>query len=45
MPDSYTNTPAIFPSDETLAVCEATIYQDPYVVKLYEEAWTRIQAA
>jgi len=45
MPDSYTNNPAIFPSDETLAVCEATIYQDPYVVKLYEEAWTRIQAA
>ena len=45
MPDSYTQNPAIFPSDETLAACEAAIYQGPEVVRLYEEAWTRILAA
>jgi len=45
MPDSYTQNPAIFPSDETLAACEAAVYQGPEVVRLYDEAWTRIQAA
>lgn len=45
MPESYSKNPAIFPSDETLAACEAAVYQGPEVVRLYEEAWTRIQAA
>jgi spermidine/putrescine transport system substrate-binding protein len=45
MPESYSKNPAIFPSDETLAACEAAIYLGPEVSKLYDEAWTRIQAA
>ena len=45
MPESYTKNPAIFPSDETLAACEAAVYQGPEVVRLYDETWTRIQAA
>jgi spermidine/putrescine transport system substrate-binding protein len=45
MPESYTKNPAIFPSDETLNACEAAVYLGPEVSKLYDEAWTRIQAA
>jgi spermidine/putrescine transport system substrate-binding protein len=45
MPESYSKNPAIFPSDETLAACEAAIYLGSDVVRLYDEAWTRIQAA
>ena len=45
MSDTYRENPAIFPSDKTLAACEAATYQGPQVVRLYEEAWTRIQSA
>ena len=45
LPADYTENPGIFPPDATLARCEAAIYQGPEVVRLYDEAWTRIQAA
>jgi len=45
MPDSYSKNSAIFPSDETLAACEAAVYLGADVSKLYDEAWTRILAA
>lgn len=45
LPPAYTGNPGIFPPDSTLAVCESVIYQGPEVVRSYEEAWTRIQAA
>ncbi len=45
LPESYTGNPGVFPSDETLAACETTVYQGPEVARLYEEAWTRIRAA
>jgi spermidine/putrescine transport system substrate-binding protein len=45
MDDSYTQNPAIFPTDETLAKCEPSIYIGETATRLYDEAWTRIQAA
>jgi spermidine/putrescine transport system substrate-binding protein len=45
MEDSYTKNLAIFPTEETLANCEASLYQGEDVKRLYDEAWTRIQAA
>jgi spermidine/putrescine transport system substrate-binding protein len=45
MPDSYSKNPAIYPSDETLGACEALVYQGPDVVRLYNDAWTRILSA
>ncbi|WP_089229573.1 ABC transporter substrate-binding protein [Tistlia consotensis] len=41
----YNNNPAIFPTDETIARCEPQTYQGEAVQRLYEEAWTRVQAA
>ena len=43
--DEYNKNPAIFPSEETLAKCEASIYQGEEVTRMYNDAWTRIQAA
>ncbi len=45
MDDAYRNNPAIFPSEETLKRCEVAIYLGEDGERLYEEAWTRIQAA
>ena len=45
MSDEYTQNPAIFPTDETLAKCEPAIFLGAEVVRLYDEAWTRINAA
>ncbi len=45
MDESYTKNPAIFPTDETLAKCEPSIYIGEAANRLYDEAWTRIQAA
>tara|TARA_B100001123_G_scaffold239014_1_gene267552 strand:+ start:2253 stop:3272 length:1020 start_codon:yes stop_codon:yes gene_type:complete len=45
MPETYINNPAIYPADETLASCESAVYLGADVVRLYEEAWTRILAA
>jgi spermidine/putrescine transport system substrate-binding protein len=43
--EDYRNNPAIFPPDEVTARCEAAIYQGPEVIRLYDEAWTRVNAA
>jgi len=41
----YQNNPAIFPTAEALAKCEPEAYLGEEGQKLFEEAWTRIQAA
>lgn len=43
--DSYNKDPSIFPTDEVIAKCEAQTYLGEDGQKLYEDAWTRIQAA
>jgi len=45
LPDEYNNNPAIFPSDETLARCEPSVYLGEEAQRLRDEAWTRILAA
>ena len=45
MPESYTKNPAIYPSDDTLSSCESAVYLGHKVVRLYEEAWSRVLAA
>ena len=45
MNEEYTGNPSIFPTDETLAKCESQLYLGPEATKLYEDAWTRINAA
>lgn len=45
MPASYINNPAIYPSEETLSSCESTVYLGADVVRLYQEAWSRVLAA
>ena len=45
MSDKYLNNPGIFPSDETIAKCEPSIYLGEEATKARDEAWTRIQAA
>lgn len=41
----YSENAAIFPSDETLAKCESAIFLGAEVTRMYDEAWTRINAA
>ena len=43
--DSYNGNTSIFPSDEVVAKCQSAIYIGEDGQKLYEDAWTRIQAA
>jgi spermidine/putrescine transport system substrate-binding protein len=43
--ENYTQNPAIFPSDETIALCEAAIYLGEEGQRLRDETWTRILAA
>ncbi|MDJ0942260.1 MAG: spermidine/putrescine ABC transporter substrate-binding protein [Kiloniellales bacterium] len=45
LPAEYTENPAIFPSDETLANCEASLYLGEEAQRIYDEAWTRVLAA
>lgn len=45
MKDDYTKNPAIFPTEETLSKCESAIFLGAEITKLYDEAWTRINAA
>jgi spermidine/putrescine transport system substrate-binding protein len=45
LPPEYSENPAIFPSDETLARCEPNIYLGEEVQRLKDEAKTRIFAA
>jgi len=41
----YRENPAIFPTEETIAKCEPSLYLGEEAIKLRDEAWTRIQAA
>lgn len=41
----YTQNPAIFPSDQTLARCEAAIYLGVENQRFRDETWTRVTAA
>jgi spermidine/putrescine transport system substrate-binding protein len=45
MDEEYTENPAIFPTDETIAKSEPSIYLGEAAIRLRDEAWTRIQAA
>ena len=41
----YTENPAIFPSPETLARCEAELYQGEELQRVKDEVWTRVLAS
>jgi len=43
--DDYNKNPIIFPPDEIVAKCQSQVYIGEDGQKLYEDAWTRIQAA
>ena len=43
--DDYRLNPAIFPSDETLSRCESALFLGAEATRMYDEAWTRINAA
>jgi spermidine/putrescine transport system substrate-binding protein len=45
MSKEYLENQAIFPSEETIAKCEPSLYLGEDAIKLRDEAWTRIQAA
>jgi spermidine/putrescine transport system substrate-binding protein len=45
MSAEYLENPAIFPTEETLAKCESAKYLGEAGVRLYDEAWTRVNAA
>lgn len=45
MPEDYTGNPAIFPTEETIAKCEPSLYLGEDAIKVRDEAWSRIQAA
>ncbi len=45
MSAEYTGNTAIFPSAETLAKCESAIFLGAEITRLYDDAWTRINAA
>ncbi|HMB76744.1 MAG TPA: extracellular solute-binding protein [Kiloniellaceae bacterium] len=42
--DDYNMNPAIFPSDETIANCEPSVYLGEEVIRLKDEALTRVLA-
>lgn len=43
--EDYLTNPAIFPPAETLAKCEPGLYMGEAAIRLYDDAWARIQAA
>ena len=45
MSDDYKNNPAIFPPDDVIAKCEPQNYEGEDVIRMFDEAWTRIQSA
>ncbi len=45
LPDEYNNNPGIFPPDDVVARSEPPLYLGEDVARLYDEAWTRVQAA
>jgi len=42
---AYTQNPAIFPSDQTLARCESAVYLGVENERVRDETWTRVTAA
>lgn len=42
---AYSENPAIFPSEETLAASETSVYPGQEMNRLIDEAWTRIKAS
>ncbi len=44
MSEEYLSNPAIFPTEEVIAKLEPEIYRGEEVTKLFDEAWTRINA-
>jgi spermidine/putrescine transport system substrate-binding protein len=44
MPPEYTDNPAVFAPDEVLSRCEGILSVGEHT-RLYDEAWTEIQAA
>ncbi|NDD48444.1 MAG: spermidine/putrescine ABC transporter substrate-binding protein [Alphaproteobacteria bacterium] len=45
MDEEYTSNPAIFPSDETVKLCENQIYLGEDVGQMIQDTWTRILAS
>jgi spermidine/putrescine transport system substrate-binding protein len=45
MPEEYTSSPVIFPSEEVIAKCEPGLYLGEEATRVRDEIWTRIQAA
>jgi len=45
MSEEYTGNPAIFPSDESIASSEVSIYPGQDITRKIDEAWTRIKAS
>ncbi len=45
LPDDYNNNPAIFPTDEVIAICEPSLYLGQDHARVIDESWTRINAA
>lgn len=45
MDPEYTENPAVFPSEEALAKSEVSVYPGQEMIRLIDEAWTRIKAA
>lgn len=41
----YLDNPAVFPTDETLAKCESSVFPGQDVIRKIDEAWTRIKSA
>lgn len=45
MGEEYTENPAIFPSDESIAKSEVSVYPGQEITRKIDEAWTRIKAS
>ncbi len=45
LPASYTDDPAIYPSEDTLSRCEVAEYRGELIEKRYRDGWARIHAA
>ncbi len=41
----YLENPAVFPNDETIALCEPSVFPGQEIVRKIDEAWTRIKSA
>ena len=43
--EDYNNNPSIFPPEDIIAKCESQLYRGEEALRLFDEAWTRIQSA